>query len=90
MNKIILKLPYYIDSYLLCFAGEKDHFHINLEDEVVRGSIVTLNVSLTSTSIISHSCGSVFEVHVSLSFLARLEEVQEELLYCPRRWRRRR
>lgn len=28
---------------LLLSMGEKDHFHINLEDEVVRGSIVTMN-----------------------------------------------
>jgi hypothetical protein len=26
---------------LWCVAGTKDHFHISLEDEVVRGSIVT-------------------------------------------------
>ena len=45
----------------------------------------------------NHTCFLVGEwthPHVFLPFLARLDEVQEELLYCPRRrhrrWRRRR
>lgn len=35
-------------EYVQCIfvlKGEKDHFNINLEDEVVRGSIVVQNVS---------------------------------------------
>jgi len=31
---------------MLLFTGEQNHFNINLEDEVVRGSIVTQNVSI--------------------------------------------
>ena len=32
--------------YFTSFVGEKEHFNINLEDEVVRGSIVVHNVGL--------------------------------------------
>lgn len=36
---------HWICTMYFCVTGEKDHFNINLEDEVVRGSIVVQNVS---------------------------------------------
>jgi NAD/NADP transhydrogenase alpha subunit len=40
-----MNIMYTIFNVSTLFVGEKEHFNINLEDEVVRGSIVVHNVS---------------------------------------------